>query len=657
MPGVLITLSKMLRLLTLLTLLMVSAIAAAPAAESFVPAIATLDSKDLKPGMKGYGLTVFEGTKVERFDVEIKGVVASRLGGGDLIICELSHPKLKDIGVVAGMSGSPVFINDKLIGAVSYGWGFSVRPICGVTPIKSMLTVMNLVTKDAKVTDDEVPPTARAWPELRSTMAERTPSTDIIRLDERELARLGLSGADVPSSGVSMEPLGTPLLVSTTHGSVMKAVEGAFAGTLLHPVMTGLQGGMGGDKTGDPVYQSIQPENGCAFSIVLCEGDLQITGLGTLTYVEGDRMIGFGHPMFGVGAVDAPMRLSDVVTVVPSLMRPFKMGNTIKEMGALRQDRLPAVGGSLSGKSHMVPVTVRIKAPESGDERTFNFSIWDDRRFLPFILPAAFLEAMEGTTRLDGPMNIRLSYDIEFADGRKVSRTDYLSREESAPLYAAGALTAATDVYLNNPFESVRLKSVTARAVVGPRQQVMLLNKVLHEDVSLHPGGMLKGEILYDRWRQGQSKLPFTFRLPADIRPGNYELHVVDANSRANLERTFRPELNVVESFNDLMRSTEPSFPGNVVYLLLVDNVDHVVLGESKLPALPASVAQVTKATARDTKQATSSRATLLREERRTFDAEVAGSSMISFRVEERGAERDRQPPPPPREPMPILLQ
>src|SRR5690606_12190750 len=136
-------------------------------------------------------------------------------------------------------------------------------------------------------------------------------------------------------------------------------------------------------------------QNGAALSVILCEGDLNLAGLGTATYVQGDRVIGFGHPMFGSGAVDVPFTVSEVVAVVASVQRPFKIGNALRTVGALRQDRLPAIGGQLGATSKLIPLKIHINAPEVNLDRDFNFRIWPNRRYLSGLVLSCFLEAIE----------------------------------------------------------------------------------------------------------------------------------------------------------------------------------------------------------------------------------------------------------------------
>lgn len=603
----------------------------------FNPSIPIMDSSELRPGMKGYGLTVYSGTKPERFGVEIKGVLSSRFAGGDMIICQLDHPEMKDIGVIAGMSGSPVFIDDKLIGAVAYGWGFSVRPICGVTPIKSMLEVFDLVTKDPQVPRSEITDGIRSWPEARAAFTNDLASLEPLTLESSDLATLGLSDlADGRNGALSMEPLSTPLMVSTTSPRVMEQIDKMFRGSVFRPVMTGAQGIVGGEKLDDKTLASLAPQNGSAFCVVLCEGDLYMAGLGTLTYTEGDRMVGFGHPMFGFGAVDVPTRLAEVVSVIPSVMRPFKMGNMVKPMGALRQDRLPAVGGSLTAQSTMVPVTYTINAPEMKGGRTFHFNVWNDRRFLPMITSMLFMEAMEKAVRIDGPMNLRLDYEIALEDGRKLSKSEYIAGEDFLA-YSAGDMIGFDALKIaNNRFEPVKIKSVTGRAQIGLQQQVMVLERVIRDDRKLYPGDVVKGELVYNRWREDQSRIPFQVKLPDRLKPGKYELQFVDGQTRGSLERNFRPELNVVNSFEDLLRQTTPSFPNNVLHVLLVDPREDVVIGDNKVSSLPTSVAQITRDTMRDTRLLSTTRGRLITEQRRPFDAQVIGSTVLPITIEDK---------------------
>lgn len=592
--------------------------------------VPTMSPSEIEPGMTGYGLTVFTGTEVERFDVEIKGVLGKWFVGGDLIVAELSHPALEDIGVIAGMSGSPVFIDGKLIGAVAYGWSFQRRPLCGITPIGDMWRVLDLVTEEPQLNEDEVP--AGGWPEAREALGGR--GLEPIVIPPHSLREMGLEDTATGSPrGAELRPLATPLLASTGNPHVMHKLEELFAGTLFEPVMATRQGGGMGDRSGDPGLANIPMEDGSAISVLLADGDLRLAGIGTTTFVDGDRLVAYGHPFMGMGPMDAPVALAEVVTVIPSMATPFKLGNVIREVGALRQDRRPAIGATLARGARLVPMTVDLSAGDTERSQTFNFRLWENRNFLPQLALICLLESLDEVSRVDGPMSLQLRYDVRLADGRGMSRTEYLSGDGVASIMAAMQISNDIGALVANRFEPVAIDSIEASIEMTPRTQLMVLERLERQTRRLYPGETFHGQVEYTRWRREPETMTFSVDIPESLRPGRYEIHVVDGPRRTVLERQFRPSLTRVESLDDLLRRAEPVFPRNAAHVLLVNPAEDLVMKGMRLEALPASVAQTIERTVRETAQTGTATGRLLSEQRIEFDAELAGSGLIEIEV------------------------
>jgi hypothetical protein len=597
----------------------------------FVPTIPIMEVDDLRPGMKGYGLSVFEGTEPRRFDITIKGVLRGRFAGGEMIIIEATDPILEDIGGVAGMSGSPIFVDDKLVGAFAYGWGFSVRAINGVTPIRAMLKVMEEVTVESRVAPEDRVSLA-AWPEARAALAAAHPRLPDITVPSSEISAFGLQSE---GDTVTLRPLGTPLMVGTTSPVVFQKVQELFAGTAFQPVMAGLQGGAVGSNP--TTRTDLRHVNGGALGVVLCEGDLNLAGLGTTTYVQGDRLIGFGHPMSGTGAVDVPIAISEVVAIVPSVMRPFKLGNALKKEGALRQDRLPAVGASLSAPTPaMVPLTVRINAPEMNLHRDFQFNLWNERRTMPVLALICFMETMEAA-RMGGPTGLDFRYTLHLKDGRKLSQRQFVSGEGSVGLMSAFEAMLLMDVLLNNRFEELAVSSIEATMDLTDRTRMMVFDRLTNKlPPEIHPGDTLRLEAEYLQWRRPDAVLPIEVTVPADLPPGDYQLHVTDGSSRAMLEFEFQPHLRRIESVDDLLRAAQPHFPNDAVYVLLVDPRAEATINDQPVGTMPRTIAQLTQETTRTANVVGQRRIRLVSETRLPHRSMVLGSSIIPFTVVER---------------------
>lgn len=599
--------------------------------------IPTLDSTDVKPKMTGYGLTVFTGIEPERFEIEVKGVLRKANGGDDLIIIEAASPYLDGHGPIAGMSGSPIFVQhegeDKLIGALAYGWGFSLRPICGVTPIDRMMEVYDLVTVESPVSPEEQPLSLRAWPEALELMERGSAAPPRpLKVPQTEFAAMGIDGMTDASGQVEMQPLGTPLLVSTRSERVMSILNQTFEGTLMRPVMAGLQGSASG--AGDDVEASLQ--NGSAFSVILVTGDLELSALGTATYVGEDRLVGFGHPMFGEGPIDVPIAFSEVYTTVPSLQRPFKLGGALKQVGALRQDRLWAVGASLEADARMIPLKLRVEAPETEMSRTYNYRLWDNRSYLPGLALSCVMDALDGTARITGPMSLELVYTLVLSDGRALDRDFQISGLDMAGLLSAITMAQDLSDLANNRYQAVDIDRIDAEVRIEQKTDVMVLEKVMKSRSTLRPGDLFKGKVQYGRWREEPEKFSFEFPLPRTMRPGSYEIHVMDGFTRAEWEYRLNPRLGGIESFDDFVKNRAVSYANDAVYILLIDPGQHLIVDGGKLSNLPNSITETTKATMREAAAIGAARGVLVREERRRFGAMVMGAAVLPITVTEK---------------------
>lgn len=594
----------------------------------------TLDPEDLRPGMTGYGLTVFQGTEPVRFDVTIKGVLPGYLGTDALIIIEADHPELEDIGAVAGMSGSPIFIDDKMIGALSYGWGFSVRPICGVTPIRKMLEVRELVTEDSAVPPSERVAPLEGWPEARNSLAElRKGSVQVqpISVPRADLAALGVALPEEGGATACFEPLSTPLMVSSTSPAVLGALRRAFKGSLLNPVSAAMSGASGGGSsaaTSDAVLQ-----NGSALSVVLVDGDIQLAGLGTATFVDKDRFIAFGHPMFSSGPTDVPAYLGEVVSVVPSLMRPFKIGKSLYPVGAVRQDRHWAIGGTRNRQSKLFPLTIDINAPEVDYNKTSHFQVWPGKSYMPMLVFICLLETADASNRIYGPMTVMLDYTINLSGGKKLKKTEMQAGENMAILFSGFQIMMDLSRLANNRFEPLEIESVSVEMEVEPLTKMMVLDRTFHGPTVLRPGDVFEGEVHFTQWRKEDQVIPIRVPLSKDMKPGVYRIQVIDGMQRTMLERRLRPELGIIRSLDDLIESMSVGYTNNTLSVVLLDPEGDLVLDKNQLPNLPESIANTVERTSRGKNSTRKNGGRILWEEQKEFSSMVMGGSFIMITV------------------------
>lgn len=377
----LIPLSASLGLLLSLPLTLKLAQAVPAQAEGIMPI------SEIKVGMKGYGLTVFRGTEPERFDVEVLGTIRRFRPNQDLILIKTAHPRLEVAKVVAGMSGSPVFLNGRMIGAYAYGWQFGAEPIAGVTPIQSMLDEM-----------------ARPLPVMRPVPG--APVADLAtsgasyqgeygRYDLRDHARQLASRAGAPTgpaAGPSLMPVSIPVLLGGLGDRATKVARDLFEPLGLDPVQ-----GTGAGAATDPDAPK-HYVNGGAIGVQLVTGDISAMGLGTVTRVEGDKLVAFGHPMMNGGVAAMPTAVARVIWILASQARSFKLGEAVRSLGALVNDRQAAIVVDAKGTAPSFPATVEITGVDGAPHTHWSFNIAHDKFMSPSFVALAVGSAIEATT-------------------------------------------------------------------------------------------------------------------------------------------------------------------------------------------------------------------------------------------------------------------
>lgn len=388
-------------------------------------------SRDLRPGMKGYGLTVMRGTKIERFGVEIIGVLHNKLPDQDMIMIRCSGLNLEHSGIIAGMSGSPIFVTngkgDHLVGALSYGFPFNKDPVAGVTPIADML------------------------PELRRPLAKYPRNQRI--LPTRRARR---AAVDVPGFSSQMRPVTVPLAVSGFHPDAVNMMRADFAPLGWTPMQAG-----GGGGAIDMKSPPLAP--GGALSLSLVRGDMNVSGIGTVTWVDGDRYIAFGHPFKGLGQLHMPVGGAHIVWILSSLSMSFKMGVPTSPVGVLDQDRQPAIAGRIGPVSEMIPITVTVERPETKQKKVWNAEIVDEPYFFPLAAGLVVGNALRVTEPIaqNAAATLRIRYELEKPYKPIEIEETYAALSGTARMYQVRALIQQLSKAVTyNGFKRLRVERI-----------------------------------------------------------------------------------------------------------------------------------------------------------------------------------------------------
>jgi hypothetical protein len=401
----------------------------------------------VRRGMKGYGLTVFEGTRPERFDVEVIDVLKNFRPRQDLILIKTKHPRLEVAKVVAGMSGSPIYLDNKMIGAYAYGWSFGSEPVAGVTPIENMIEDLVRPLPD-KIFGWPLKPGAappRAGEPRASNDAGRFRGA---RYDLHEHAA-ALAQRRAPVGAVTAAPVATPLLVGGMSSGAI-----ALTRDLLAPLgMEPLQAGGGGEP--DPKAPT-RYEDGGAVGVQLISGDMSAMGLGTVTRVEGDKLVAFGHPMMEAGVTALPTAIGKVLWFLASDQRSFKIGMGVRQVGALIQDRQASITVSHSAQAPVVPLKVSIKGMPGLPGSNWSFQIAHEKFMTPSFMAVAIGSALQAVANERQDVSWTAVSKLRIKGFGELKLEDYgvaMGGTPEAGEFARCNLVRAVGAVLNNPWQ------------------------------------------------------------------------------------------------------------------------------------------------------------------------------------------------------------
>jgi hypothetical protein len=438
-------------------------------------------------GMKGYGVTVFEGNKLEKFDVEIVGVMTNIAPDQDMIIARVANPVTDRAGIIAGMSGSPVYIDGKVIGALAYGWQFAKDSICGITPIDEML---KLAGRGGAPASTEI---AAATPrisgsEFLKALAGNKPEAafDKIASSFNAKAMSAWSGA---------KPIAVPLSMSSFAPETVQR----FGPYLDEMGFVAVPAGStsGSKTTSTDTKAGFAP--GDPIGAVLLNGDFNVAATGTVTHVDGNRVYAFGHPFLDIGEVDFPMAKSEIITVMPSLASSFKMANSGAIVGAFHQDRATGIMGSVGDNAAMIPVTLTVEG--SGPEKTYHVNIVRHTQLSPLILAMAADTVVANAQKGAGERTVMLDTEIRVKGFEPIRL-----REGWAGAQARSAIPAYLAVVsgylMSNEFRDATIEGIKMR---------------LHHDDSLRTAKLMEASI--DTPEKGRIAPGDTVKVRALLKP------------------------------------------------------------------------------------------------------------------------------------------
>jgi hypothetical protein len=516
-------------------------------------------------GMKGVAYTVFQGTKPEPMDVEVLGVLKNANGPkGDIILVRLGGERAQYTGVVAGMSGSPVYFNGKLAGAVAFRIGeFSKEPIAGVTPISEMLEISAL---------DAAPANAPVQAKSTSSFAAKT------------------SGPGLPSTGLMtlsfanyMMPIETPLVFSGfTEESVQKFAP-QFASQGIVPVM-----GVGSaSDTSQP--DALIP--GSAVSAVLVRGDMNIAATCTVTYIDATHLLACGHPLMQFGMVDLPMTKATVLATLPSPLNAFKIVNATETVGAFVQDRHTGILGEFGKKPEMIPVTLTIHGGPSA--KVFHYEVLNNARLSPVAMATTVYNALHGVNEYGDEATYAMKGSIDVAGFPEVKLQDMFSSsdgQQPAAMLAASSIADRFGRIYSNPYSTPAINGLNLDFDLTSERRWARLESARTDVNEARPGEDINVEVLLRPYRGEAVIQRIPIHVPASAH-GTLHILVSDGDTLDRLRRA--PSAAQKLDLASTIAVLNKQHVNNRVYVSVLDEDPEATVADKVMPALPLSVMNV----------------------------------------------------------------
>ncbi len=547
----------------------------------------------IKPGQKGVGYTVFAGAEVEPFGVEVLGLLEGMLGPGqDVILARLTGEKIEHTGVISGMSGSPVYIDGLLVGAVSYRFGaFPKDPIAGITPIRGMLDVYGEEV-GPKVASAAQPPDLAALARGRRTLpaALTVPAARYAKgpHDARPIATPIVLGGFAPAAAKD--------LIDRFEAAGHLAIAGSGGGQARSPrsPRSGRSGsgkGLAKNARGEAGRVAAAPiAPGAPIAALLMRGDMNIAGTGTVTLVEDGKVFGFGHPFFGYGHVVFPMATAAILHTLASQAGSYKQSQPALEVGAILHDRLTAIAGDFDTVAPMVPASIRVEqAGSKGAVTTMNVEIIDEDMWLPLLLDAAIGNAISSRLGAEagGTMVVNTRIDV----GERTLEIDDVFTA-FAPMQVGSLISrdvsSMVRLLAGNGLERAKFESISVSVKHNPRVDIAWLDAIVPERLTVRGGDALRVIAHLRPYRQGRVSVPITVQIPKDVPPGKLELFVggaIDVDERDAQVRGDR----VPSDLDDLLGLLAERRYGTGLYARTYRETPGLRSGTEILPALPPS--------------------------------------------------------------------
>jgi SpoIVB peptidase S55 len=545
-------------------------------------AIETIPPEKLVPGMKGYGVSdLGDGKGIQRFEVEILGILKRYAPRQDLVLARVSGAGLERTGIIAGMSGSPIYVEGKLVGALAYGWPFAKDATCGITPIQSMLDIRHA-------------PPGPPVPIGGASGNRSAASAGAGSLSTRDFVQAFSEGHFRERMDDLLKPLRAVSSAGMAALPIPVSLAGVAGGTLFERVAETagwVSAPSGSSATASAAAPGAPPARlypGSAVAAQLLSGDMDLAATGTVTWVEGNSLLAFGHPFLSMGPVSMPMTQAEVLTVLPSLFRSFKFAASGPVLGSITQDRSTGILGTFGTRAPMVPITLRISS-DAVPTQTYHFEAVHNPMLTPILTAIAIDNVVTTLEKRTGERTLVWKSSIRTPE--RTVRWNSVFSGLSAREEAVSSLAVLTNYLMANEFRDLTILGVDVEISHSDRLQSARLLHVEAQKDRVRPGEEVPVWVDLIDFRGSTRRVVMTLKVPEDTPPGTLNVFVGDGSAATGYDlAAIPPDPQSLEQVLDFLARVRP--PNSLNLLSYRPAPGAIVVGEP-LPSLPPSVSAI----------------------------------------------------------------
>jgi len=573
----------------------------------------TISIDEIKAGMKGYALTVFSGIHPEEMGVEVLGVLHNSNGPkGDLILVKLTGEHALYTGVVAGMSGSPVYFNGRLAGALSYRIGvFSKEPIAGVTPIADMLEINEI---------DRTPTPSTSFSPGKQTIENTRVSSGGVSTQEN------IFNSEIAKS---VTPIAAPLAFNGFTDNAVQRFAAYFAAAGVQPVM-GI-----GSTSHEPQPEPLEP--GGAVSALLVTGDMSIAATCTVTYMDADRLLACGHPLLQFGAVEMPMAKAQVLATLPSPLNAFKIVNTTEPAGAFLQDRMKGIMGRFDTKARMIPLTLSLNnVSETGAKKarkTFHVEVLNNANLTPTAIMSVVFSALDGVNEYGEESTFLLNGKIAVTGFPDVEMHNLYAPTGTLPTAFQLAISVGdrfSRIY-DNAAEQPKITGIELNLDMMHERRIARLESAHASTNEVRPGDEITIEAVLKPYRGERISVSIPVKVPASAPKGTMRILVSDADT---IDRT-RRSIATQQKRTDLgptIAAINKEHKNDRLYVSVMESTPQALIEDKVMPNIPLSVLNVMEGM-RATQDMTTQGESVAGEYSVKLDRVITGAQIVTVQV------------------------